>query len=67
MQHAPTYFDYWANCDTRERCARHYAARFGGIPMRMSLSMVTTPKMNDGRVYVLSCKSSWQYPRGYPL
>lgn len=66
MKDAPSYFDYWANGNTGERCARHYAAQFGGIPMRMSFS-AQFKKLNDGHIYVLGCKSSWAYPANYPL
>lgn len=66
LKDAPSYFDYWASGDASERCAQHYAARSGGIPMVMNMSF-NAKKLNDGKTYVLGWKSSWQYPKDYPL
>jgi hypothetical protein len=66
MKDAPSYFEYWASGDARERCARHYADQRGGIPLVMNMSF-TTKKLNDGNTYVLGYKAAISYPKDYPL
>jgi hypothetical protein len=66
LNDAPSYFDYWASGDTKERCANHYAAVYGVIPMSLCLSF-NAKKLNDGNVYVLNRKWNWRYPENYPL
>ncbi len=55
-----TYFDYWAS-KPMETQYRHYAAKHGGVPMTVSLSM-HVKKLNDGHCYTLGGWSLWKDP-----